>query len=75
MKDTAAFAPQSNIHHAAKKARTNSEEGHTTTSVDIDETNDRTRPTGQKGAKRKGKGKAKDNEKIAVVAEKLDAYN
>ncbi|XP_042386972.1 uncharacterized protein LOC121978738 [Zingiber officinale] len=61
------YTPQSVAHYSNKKARTSESGGNTSTSnpdtsVDLDDSEVRIRPIGQKAAKRKGKSKVKEGD-------------
>ena len=85
VRDSPQYAPQSSGHRGGKKARTSESSGaHTdssnpNTSVDVDESEARSRPMGQKAAKRKGKEKVtKTNEAQETLQHSLaqiEEYN
>ncbi|XP_042436856.1 uncharacterized protein LOC122022806 [Zingiber officinale] len=67
LKDYEKYTPQSDAHYSNKKARTSESGGNTSTSnpdtsVDLDDSEVRIRPIGQKAAKRKGKSKAREGD-------------
>ncbi|XP_042387648.1 uncharacterized protein LOC121979731 [Zingiber officinale] len=67
LKDYEKYTPQSVAYYSNKKARTSESGGNTSTSnpdtiVDLDDSEVRIRPIGQKAAKRKGKSKAREGD-------------
>ncbi|XP_042452744.1 uncharacterized protein LOC122037365 [Zingiber officinale] len=63
------YAPQPVSHHSSKKARTSESRGHTSTSnldmcVDVDDCEVCIRPIEQKAAKKKGKSKVRESDKM-----------
>ncbi|XP_042467138.1 glutathione S-transferase T3-like [Zingiber officinale] len=67
LKDYEKYTPQSVAHYSNKKVRTSESGGNTSTSnpdtsVDLDDSEVRIRPIGQKAAKMKGKSKAREGD-------------
>ncbi|XP_042444372.1 glutathione S-transferase T3-like [Zingiber officinale] len=67
LKEYEKYTPQSVAHYSNKKTRTSESGGNTSTSnpdrsVDLDDSEVRIRPIGQKAAKRKGKSKVKEGD-------------
>ncbi|XP_042410294.1 uncharacterized protein LOC121999716 [Zingiber officinale] len=75
LKEYEKYTSQSVAHYSNKKARTSESGGNTSTSnpdtsVDLDDSEVRIRPIGQKAAKRKGKSKARESDTMEYSIDK-----